>query len=76
MAGPTESVSPSPPEPPDHDPTRIGRYEVLAPLSMGGMAELFLGYTSGPAGFRKFVAIKKMAGENLEAGRLGLYSLA
>ncbi|HEY8206806.1 MAG TPA: response regulator [Myxococcaceae bacterium] len=33
---------------------------MLAPLSVGGMAELFLGYTAGPAGFRKFVAIKKI----------------
>ncbi|HVE84650.1 MAG TPA: response regulator [Myxococcales bacterium] len=41
-------------------PQRIGRYEVLAPLSVGGMAELYLAYTAGPAGFRKFVALKKI----------------
>src|SRR6185295_14957899 len=41
-------------------PQRIGRYEVLAPLSVGGMAEVYLAYTGGPAGFRKFVALKKI----------------
>jgi len=45
---------------PERVPPRIGRYDVLAPLSVGGMAELFLAYTAGPAGFRKFVALKKI----------------
>jgi serine/threonine-protein kinase len=27
---------------------------------MGGMAELFLGFTSGPGGFRKYVALKRV----------------
>src|SRR5262245_45636340 len=44
----------------DRAPQRIGRYEILAPLSVGGMAELYLAYTAGPAGFRKFVALKKI----------------
>ncbi|WP_426757408.1 protein kinase domain-containing protein [Myxococcus sp. Y35] len=39
---------------------RIGKYEILTRLSMGGMAELFLAYTSGPGGFRKFVAVKQI----------------
>jgi len=39
---------------------RIGKYDVLAPLSMGGMAELLLGCTSGPGGFRKYVVIKRI----------------
>ena len=39
---------------------KIGRYEVLTQLSVGGMAELFLGYTAGPGGFRKYVVIKKI----------------
>jgi eukaryotic-like serine/threonine-protein kinase len=39
---------------------RIGRYQVLAQLSVGGMAELFLGFTSGPGGFRKYVALKRI----------------
>jgi serine/threonine-protein kinase len=33
---------------------------VLAQLSVGGMAELFLGFTSGPGGFRKYVALKRI----------------
>ncbi len=39
---------------------RIGKYEVVTQLSVGGMAELFLGFTSGPGGFRKFVVIKRV----------------
>lgn len=38
----------------------IGRYEVLTQLSVGGMAELFLGFTAGPGGFRKYIVIKKI----------------
>jgi serine/threonine-protein kinase len=48
---------------PNHDlhwGERIGRYQVLAQLSVGGMAELFLGFTSGPGGFRKYVALKRI----------------
>ncbi|QRN97419.1 protein kinase [Archangium violaceum] len=43
-----------------HFGERIGRYQVLAQLSVGGMAELFLGFTSGPGGFRKYVALKRI----------------
>nr|WP_281404443.1 serine/threonine-protein kinase [Pyxidicoccus fallax] len=39
---------------------RIGKYEVVTQLSVGGMAELFLGFTSGPGGFRKYVVIKRI----------------
>ncbi|HEX8705280.1 MAG TPA: protein kinase, partial [Myxococcaceae bacterium] len=39
---------------------RISKYEILTRLSVGGMAELFLAYTSGPGGFRKFVALKQI----------------
>jgi serine/threonine-protein kinase len=39
---------------------RVGKYEVLAPLTDGGMAELYLGATAGPGGFRKYVVIKRM----------------
>ncbi|OJT25751.1 hypothetical protein BO221_07810 [Archangium sp. Cb G35] len=46
--------------PDPHQGERIGRYEVLTQLSVGGMAELFLGYTSGPGGFRKYVALKRV----------------
>jgi serine/threonine-protein kinase len=39
---------------------KIARYEILTRLSVGGMAELFLAFTSGPGGFRKFVALKQI----------------
>ncbi|MCL2011478.1 MAG: protein kinase [Cystobacterineae bacterium] len=39
---------------------RVGKYEVLTRLSVGGMAELFLAFTTGPGGFRKFVVIKQI----------------
>ena len=39
---------------------RIGKYEILTRLSMGGMAELFLAYVAGPGGFRKYVAVKQI----------------
>jgi serine/threonine protein kinase, bacterial len=39
---------------------KIGKYELLTRLSVGGMAELFLAFTSGPGGFRKFVALKQI----------------
>jgi serine/threonine protein kinase len=39
---------------------KIGKYEILTRLSVGGMAELFLAFTSGPGGFRKFVALKQI----------------
>ncbi|MFT3709777.1 MAG: serine/threonine-protein kinase [Archangium sp.] len=41
-------------------PEKLGKYEVLARLSIGGMAELFLGCLPGPGGFRKFVALKQI----------------
>lgn len=37
---------------------KVGKYEILTRLSVGGMAELFLAFTAGPGGFRKFVALK------------------
>ncbi|HVG64402.1 MAG TPA: serine/threonine-protein kinase, partial [Hyalangium sp.] len=39
---------------------KIGKYEILTRLSVGGMAELFLAFTKGPGGFRKFVALKQI----------------
>jgi len=38
--------------------SRIGAYEILAPLKSGGMATLFVGRRLGPAGFVRPVAIK------------------
>src|SRR5688572_1852135 len=39
---------------------KIGRYHVLSQLTTDGMAELFLCYTAGPGGFRKYVVIKRI----------------
>src|SRR5438067_12236295 len=43
-----------------HRGTRLGKYEVLTQLSIGGMAELFLAFTAGPGGFRKYVVVKRI----------------
>jgi serine/threonine-protein kinase len=37
---------------------KVGNYEVLRRLRSGGMATLFLGQRTGPAGFHRLVAIK------------------
>ncbi len=39
---------------------RVGKYEILTRLSVGGMAELFLAFSPGPGGFKKFVALKQI----------------
>jgi serine/threonine protein kinase len=41
-------------------PDHIGRYEVVAPLATGGMAEIFLGRVVGPSGFERPVVIKRI----------------
>ncbi len=38
----------------------VGKYEILTRLSVGGMAELYLAFTAGPGGFKKFVALKQI----------------
>ena len=43
--------------------SRVGRYDVLARLAKGGMAELSLASTQGPGGFRKFVVLKHILAE-------------
>jgi len=45
---------------------KLGRYEILTPLSVGGMAELFLAYFTGPGGFRKYVALKRILKQHRE----------
>ncbi|MBL8921273.1 MAG: serine/threonine protein kinase [Myxococcaceae bacterium] len=39
---------------------KVGRYEVVTRLSIGGMAELFLARLDGPGGFQKLVALKRI----------------
>jgi serine/threonine protein kinase len=39
-------------------PVKIGRYEIRAKLADGGMANIYVGRLSGPAGFEKLHAIK------------------
>ncbi len=53
------------PSPDRHGPDRgfpqtFGRYRLLAPIAMGGMAEVFLAEMMGPLGFRRRVAIKRI----------------
>ena len=42
------------------DLPELGSYQLIARLGMGGMAEVYLARRSGPAGFTKYVAIKRM----------------
>ncbi|MEM1030560.1 MAG: serine/threonine-protein kinase [Myxococcota bacterium] len=39
---------------------RLGKYEVLAPLGEGGMAQVYLARTGGIEGFEKLVAVKRI----------------
>jgi serine/threonine protein kinase len=39
---------------------RLGRYEILGRLAVGGMAEILLGRVRGPHGFERPVAIKRI----------------
>jgi serine/threonine-protein kinase len=41
-------------------PTRIGRYEIVGLLAVGGMAEVFLGRIDGPNGFQRPIVVKRM----------------
>ncbi len=40
--------------------TRLGRYELLKRLAVGGMAELYLARSTGIEGFEKLVALKRI----------------
>ena len=42
------------------DPIRIGQYEVHEAIASGGMATVHFGRFSGPAGFARTVAVKRM----------------
>ena len=49
---------------PDEVPDQIGRYEVIQHLASGGMADLFLCRQTGPMGFEKVAAVKKIRGRH------------
>src|SRR5438876_8493607 len=42
---------------------KLGRYELICRLSVGGMAEIFLGLQAGLGGFRRLVVIKQVRGD-------------
>jgi serine/threonine-protein kinase len=46
--------------PHNRDVTRVGRYELLVPLGVGGMAEVFKARAAGPGGFERYVVIKRI----------------
>src|SRR5512142_940754 len=41
-------------------PTRLGRYELLARIATGGMGEIFLARLEGAAGFEKLYVVKRI----------------
>ena len=41
-------------------PNQFGKYELIALLSVGGMAEVHLAFITGPGGFRKLVVVKRI----------------
>jgi serine/threonine-protein kinase len=43
---------------PNTIPERLGRFELYGEIGSGGMATVYLGRMSGPAGFEKLVAVK------------------
>jgi len=47
--------------------TRLGRYELIRRLAIGGMAELYLARSTGIAGFEKLVALKRILPQYAEA---------
>ncbi len=49
---------------------RLGNYQILEHLASGGMAELYVGYREGVAGFRKPVAVKVLRPEMAQNGEI------
>jgi serine/threonine protein kinase len=47
--------------------TRLGRYELIRRLAVGGMAELYLARATGIAGFEKLVALKRILPQYAES---------
>jgi hypothetical protein len=55
---PVVAPAPEPAGPALATPGRIGRYSIVRPLGLGGMAEVFVARAEGEAGFGKLVALK------------------
>jgi serine/threonine protein kinase len=56
------SAAPSVPEPRALAPgTRLGKYEIIERIAVGGMAELYLAIALGIEGFRKLVVLKRVS---------------
>ncbi|HEX8436270.1 MAG TPA: protein kinase, partial [Archangium sp.] len=52
----------------------VGRYNLLARLAVGGMAEIWLARQQGPKGFEKFVVIKRILdGLGTDADFVGMF---
>ena len=49
---------------------KLGFYELVRPLATGGMAEVFLARATGPQGFEKLVALKRILPQFGDDGRL------
>jgi eukaryotic-like serine/threonine-protein kinase len=47
-------------------PGRLGRYRLIKPLGVGGMAEAFKATCSGPGGFERTVVVKRILPANCE----------
>lgn len=53
--------NPLPPLVPDNfSGRRLGKYEIVCRLSTGGMSVIFLAFTRGVSGFRKYVVLKQI----------------
>ena len=50
-----------------------GKYRLLATLGHGGMADVFLGAATGPAGFNKLVVIKKLRSSDEEPALVQMF---
>lgn len=54
-------------------PLTFGRYEALFHIASGGMAEVFAARLSGPAGFEKLVAVKRLLPELDDERFVGMF---
>ncbi len=60
MARIDSSVPEATPLSPSSLPARLGGYEIVRRIGVGGMSEVLLAVASGPHGFRRQVVIKRL----------------